>query len=74
MDVHEIISELRTERKRLDDIIQTLERLTADEIESAGPKRRGRKSMDIEARQQVSRRMKRYWAQRRKGMTQEAGA
>lgn len=72
MDVHEIIIELRTERKRLDEIIQTLERLTADETISDEPRRRGRKSMDLQSRQEVSKRMKRYWAQRRKSMTHQA--
>jgi hypothetical protein len=72
MDVHSIIVELRAELQRLNEIIATLERLSTDEVQSAAPNRPGRKSMDDEARQQVSKRMKRYWAQRRKEQAQAA--
>jgi hypothetical protein len=70
MDVHAIIAELRAELERLNEIIETLERLCSEETFLDAPKRRGRKSMDDDARLQVSKRMKRYWAQRRKEQAQ----
>jgi hypothetical protein len=67
MDIHKLLAELRAESKRLDQIIQTLEWLTdSDRMQPRPAIRRGRKSMDEESRRQVSQRMKRYWAQRRK--------
>ena len=67
MNLDDIIRTLHEERKRIDRIIRTLEE------QESGPKpgksRRGRKSMDREARQQVSERMKRYWAGRREEQT-----
>jgi hypothetical protein len=55
------------ERDRVQRIIESLE--TAKPVGrvqvSPGVKRRGRKSMDDAAREVVSERMKRYWAQRR---------
>jgi hypothetical protein len=66
MDLDGIIRELLAERKRLDRMIRTLEQQGP-----SGPaprhsrSRRGRKSMDGAARQQVSERMKQYWAKRR---------
>ncbi len=61
MDLKEILKQLYAERKRVDRIIQRLEALE----ESSGS-RRGRKSMSAEERRQVSERMRRYWAERRK--------
>jgi hypothetical protein len=67
MELYRIIRELMQERNRLQRIIESLE-----EIKPAGKaqlrpqgKRRGRRSMDRAAREEVSERMKRYWAQRR---------
>lgn len=67
MDLYRIIRELVQERDRLQRIIESLE-----EVKPVGKvqfrpegKRRGRKSMDHAAREEVSARMKRYWAQRR---------
>jgi hypothetical protein len=66
MDLDEIINELLEERKRLDRIIQALEESGRIGVSSASSKgRRGRKSMDAPARQEVSERMKQYWARRR---------
>ncbi len=67
MDLHEILRKLRNERKKLDEVIANLERLyETPEAEKAAPKkRRGRKSMDDQARKEVSDRMKKYWASRR---------
>jgi hypothetical protein len=66
MDVQAVLVELRAESKRLNEIIQTLERLTADETRTGYPKGLGRESMDLKSRREVSERMKRCWTQRRK--------
>ena len=74
MDLYRIIRELVLERDRLQKIIDSLEEMKhgrPSEIRLDGVKRRGRKSMDRAARQQVSERMKRYWAERK---AQPAGA
>jgi hypothetical protein len=69
MDLEPAIRYLRAEVEKLDRVITSLEKLisqpsTALELSA---KRRGRKSMGAEERQQVSARMKRYWAKRRRG-------
>jgi hypothetical protein len=69
MDLYRIIRELVQERDRLQRIIDSLEEMKPDSRASVrqqeGGKRRGRKSMDIAGREEVSDRMKRYWARRR---------
>ncbi len=67
MDVYRIIRELVLERDRLQRIIESLEEMSPNGRVQARPegKRRGRKSMDRAARDEVSERMKRYWAQRK---------
>jgi len=66
MDLYKVIQKLHRERDRLDRAIASLEEFQKG-AESVKPKkRRGRKSMDEEARKEVSERMKRYWANRRK--------
>jgi hypothetical protein len=67
MDVYRIIRELVLERDRLQRIIESLEEMSPNGRAQVRPegKRRGRKSMDRAAREEVSERMKRYWAQRR---------
>ncbi len=66
MDLNKIIRELQEERKRLDQIVQSLEQL---HITTTPPisleTKRGRRSMDPAARLEVSERMKRYWDKRR---------
>jgi hypothetical protein len=67
MDLYRIIRELVEERDRLQRIINSLEGMNSavhPQAPSTG-KRRGRKSMDSAAREEVSERMKRYWARRR---------
>jgi hypothetical protein len=67
MDLYRIIRELVEERDRLQRIINSLEGMNSaahPQTASSG-KRRGRKSMDSAAREEVSERMKRYWARRR---------
>lgn len=68
MDLDEAIRALLEEKKRLDHLIAVLEEL--EQVSNHGSsrmvrKRRGRKSMSLEERRQVSERMKRYWAQRK---------
>lgn len=67
MDLYRIIFELVQERNRLQRIIESLETMDpdADPPSRVAAKRRGRKSMDRAAREEVSARMKRYWARRR---------
>ena len=74
MDLYKAIRELVEEKKRIDQIIATLEAMlkrgTTVAPDLAAPrtvpaKRRGRKSMSAEERRQVSDRMARYWAAKR---------
>jgi len=69
MNLDQIIRELHDERNRLDRIIRALEE--QDLGAKPAKSRRGRKSMDGEARKQVSERMKRYWASRREQQANE---
>ena len=69
MDLYKAIQELYAEKEKLERVIASLEELQRN----AGalpelPKpvnRRGRKSMNTEERQEVSERMRKYWASRR---------
>jgi hypothetical protein len=75
MDVYRIIRELVLERDRLQRIIESLEEMSPNgraQVRAEG-KRRGRKSMDRAAREEVSERMKRYWAQRKARAAQSNG-
>ncbi len=67
MDLIKVIAELRREKAKLDSAIASLEGLSG-QAEGAAPakSRRGRKFMTDAEKQQVSDRMKRYWANRRK--------
>lgn len=75
MDLYRIIFELVQERNRLQRIIESLESMgSGGEVPvRASGKRRGRKSMDEKAREEVSARMKRYWARRRAEQSERAG-
>ncbi len=66
MDLSKFIRELQVEKRRLDAAIATLEALVQENPQVVLPKRRGRKGMNAAERKEVSRRMKNYWAQRRK--------
>jgi hypothetical protein len=72
MDYEKLISGLHAERDRLERVIASLEEwrnsLCAGSPVTA-PKRRGRKSMPAAERLEVSQRMKKYWASRRKATT-----
>ena len=76
MDLDDVILKLRYERKKLDAVIESLERLsTAAKLEKTVRKgRRGRKSMDAPDRKKVSERMKAYWASRRKKQQEPEGS
>jgi len=70
MDLYKAIQDLYAEKEKLERVIASLEELqrTAGELpELPKPaKRRGRKSMNAQERQEVSERMKRYWESRRR--------
>jgi hypothetical protein len=70
MDLFKAIQELYAEKERLERVIASLEELqrSAGAVPAliGGAKRRGRKFMDPKERQEVSARMKKYWAGRRK--------
>ena len=67
MDLIRTIAELRGEKAKLDRVIAALEELqAATAVRALLRSRRGRKSMSAEERQEVSARMKKYWARERK--------
>jgi len=71
MDLYKAIQDLYAEKEKLERVIASLEELqrTAGSVPDL-PKparRRGRKSMDTAERQEVSERMRKYWASRRQG-------
>ena len=76
MDLYETIQDLYAEKARLERVIASLEALLGIGEPSA-PKqlgaRRGRKSMSPQEREQVSARMKKYWARRRREQGKAAG-
>lgn len=66
MDLRAILEELYLERERMARTIAALEELASAEAPPVHG-RRGRKSMGTAERLEVSERMKKYWATRRKG-------
>ena len=69
MDLYKAIQDLYAEKDKLERIIASLEELqrTAGSLPvlPTPAKRRGRKSMNPSERQEVSERMRKYWASRR---------
>ena len=66
MDLQGIVRQLQVQKRQLDVAIANLEELQGTHGGNVVmPNRRGRKSMGPEERQQVSDRIKRYWATRR---------
>jgi hypothetical protein len=68
MDLYKAIRDLYAEKERLERVIASLEELQKKASETPvqpNSKRRGRKSMGSRERQEVSERMKKYWAGRR---------
>jgi hypothetical protein len=68
MDLQETIRQLKMERDRVKSAIAALEEFLASGHSDAAdlPKRRGRKQMPPQERKEVSERMKKYWADRRR--------
>jgi 16S rRNA G1207 methylase RsmC len=70
MDLYKAIQDLYAEKEKLERVIASLEELQraaeGGQITLHGNKRRGRKSMGEDERAEVSQRMKKYWASRRK--------
>ena len=70
MDLYKAIQELYAEKEKLERVIASLEELQRAAGSLPAPpragRRRGRKSMGTKERQEVSERMKKYWANRRK--------
>ena len=70
MDLEKAIQELRLEKQRIERVIASLEELQSSAAVvpplAQRVQRRGRKFMDPKERQEVSERMKKYWAARRK--------
>ncbi len=76
MNINKAIRELYEEKRRLDRVIASLEEMQRNAAVAGAPlpeKRRGRKSMDLQARREVSERMKRYWEARRKQQALQHG-
>jgi hypothetical protein len=75
MDLNKAIQELCAEKEKLERVIASLEELqrTAGSlpVEPRPANRRGRKSMNSAQRQEVSERMRKYWASRRQPKQEE---
>ena len=75
MDLYKAIQDLYAEKEKLERIIASLEELQrtagALPVMPKPAKRRGRKSMNPSERQEVSERMRKYWAGRRQPKQQE---
>jgi hypothetical protein len=74
MDLYKAIQDLYAEKEKLERVIASLEELqrsagVATALPLKPSKRRGRKSMSSEERQEVSERMRKYWASRRREQT-----
>jgi hypothetical protein len=69
MDLYKAIQDLYAEKEKLERVIASLEELQrtagAMPVLPKSAKRRGRKSMNSQERQEVAERMRKYWASRR---------
>lgn len=66
MDLRKTIAQLYEEKTRLDKVIASLEQLEGGFTPiTVVTQRRGRKFMSPQERQQVSERMRKYWAERK---------
>ena len=77
MHLYRALKELYAQKQKLERVIASLEDLrlsgsAAAPTPAASAKRRGRKMMGLEERHEVSKRMKRYWASRRKRRAETA--
>jgi len=69
IDLSKILKDLYQQRERLEHVITSLEAFQEDAGAGLNTKKktnRGRKSMGADERLEVSERMRRYWASRRK--------
>ena len=69
MDISSALQELYAERQKVERAIAALQELQATYVshpDLSSGNRRGRKSMNAKERIEVSQRMKKYWANRRK--------
>ena len=75
MDLYKAIQDLYAEKEKLERVIASLEELQRNAgalPEVPKPvRRRGRKSMNTSERQEVSERMRKYWASRRSSKQEE---
>jgi ethanolamine ammonia-lyase large subunit len=72
IDLRNVLKDLYTQRERLEHVITSLEALqqgSAAGLPFQKRTNRGRKSMSAEERREVSERMRKYWAARRKKKT-----
>lgn len=67
MDLQKAIRDLYEEKARIDGVIASLELYLQRNGSVTAKRKRGRKSMGPEERQEVSARMRSYWAARRNG-------
>lgn len=76
MDIGQIIYDLREELRRIEEAISSLEKINSKTRASSLFARpgRGRKSMSPAERREVSDRMRKYWADRKKAGPQISGA
>lgn len=69
MDLYKAIQDLYAEKEKLERVIASLEELQraagGNPVIPKTSRRRGRKSMSPSEREEVSERMKKYWASRR---------
>ena len=75
IDLQKVLKDLYTQRERLEHVITSLEALQQGSgavLPSQKRTNRGRKSMGAEERREVSERMRKYWATRRKKKIQAA--
>ncbi len=75
MHIYKALKELYAQKEKLERVIASLEELRVSagstaSVPRTGAKRRGRKMMGMAERQEVSKRMKRYWAGRRRRSAQ----
>lgn len=73
MDLNKAIRDLYEELSKLNQLIAAIEQLQSTGT-LPSPRRRGRKSMEESERKQVSERMKKYWAERRKKKSSVTGS
>ena len=75
IDLRKVLKDLYIQRERLEHVITSLEALQQGSAAGLPPQKktnRGRKSMGAEERREVSERMRKYWAARRKKKTMAA--